>query len=148
MRTTMILTGIVFLWGASHLFATPPNPLEAVAPPYPLLALYSGTSGTVTIRATVSKAGKVKSAKLAEGHQGHPLLRSPARDAAKQWRFEPGNEKHEVNLVFVFRIMPKNAPFGEGTTRFHYPWRIEVRRVAPEVQPPYVQLPIEIIPPE
>lgn len=146
MRTTMILTGIVFLWGTSHLCADPPTPLEAVAPQYPLLAVYAEISGTVTIRATVSKAGIVKSAKLAEGHQGHTLLRSPARDAARKWRFEPGNEKRKADLVFVFRIMPKDTPIGEVTTRFHHPWRIEVRRVVPEIQT-YGTPSIKIVPP-
>ena len=142
----MILTGIVFLWGTSHLFATPPTPLVAVAPQYPRLAVYAHLSGTVTIRATVSKAGIVKSAKLVEGHQGHTLLRSPARDAAKKWRFEPGNEKREVNLVFVFRIMPRDTPDGDLTTRYHYPRRIEVRHVIPQGMV-NTDPPMKIVPP-
>ena len=144
MRTTMVLTCIVFSWGTSHLCATPPTPLEAVAPNYPLLAVYAEISGTVTIRATVSKAGIVKSAKLAEGHK---LLGPPARVAAKKWRFEPGNEKREVKLVFVFRVMPEDTPFEERTTRFHSPWRIEVRRVVPE-DPFPPQRYIKFLPPE
>ena len=129
MRTTIVLTCLLMKTWCLCAEKKPLTPLEAVAPIYPMLAVYSDTSGAVTIKATINKVGAVISATTIEGHV---FLKSSALDAAKKWRFEPGNEKRTVNLVFVFRIMPKETPAENLATRFQAPWQVEVRRVIPE----------------
>lgn len=139
-RTILVLTGLIWLVITCNTWAKSVVPdviniaLELVAPTYPPVALYAGASGTVTVRATINKAGIVRSTKIIEGHK---LLNSPARKAAKKWRFNsvrwPKNRKE--NLVFVFRIEPMNTPHAKLTTRF-WPidYKVEIRRVVPKYQ--------------
>ena len=140
-RTVAVLNGLICLVGTCNASAKSvvPDPpiyaLEIVAPTYPPVAVYAAISGTVTIRVTINKAGIVKSTKIIAGRK---LLNSPARKAAKKWRFNSVSaheeRKRKVDLVFVYRIEPMNTPRAELTTRF-YPrapkYKVEVRRVVP-----------------
>ena len=138
-RTSLVFIGLIWLvsscnvWAKSVIPDPPIQALEFVAPTYPPVALYAGVSGTVTLRATINKAGIVKSTRIIEGHK---LLNSPARKAAKKWRFNSVSvhekRKRKVKLIFVFRIEPINTPRAELTTRF-YPgdYKVEIRRVVP-----------------
>lgn len=103
--------------------------VEAVAPVYPMVALYSATAGEVTIKVMVDATGAVTSARVVHGHK---LLAASAEDAAKRWRFAAGSGEAELSLVFVYRIMPKGTPDADLATRFRSPNEVEIRRVIPE----------------
>lgn len=103
--------------------------VEAVAPVYPMLAVYSATAGKVTVKVTVDKAGTVISAQATSGHK---LLAASAEDAARRWRFATGSGETELTIVFVYRILPKGTQDVELATRFRTPNQIEIRRVIPE----------------
>jgi TonB family protein len=66
--------------------ATPAVPLTKVQPVYPELARRMNVAGTVHVAIVVDTAGKVISAKAADGP---PILRGSAELAVKQWRFRP-----------------------------------------------------------
>ena len=129
---TAVITCLVLFLSTWHLCAEqfPPVPNKVVAPIYPALAFQAAISGTVTIRATVSKAGIVTTAKMIEGHK---LLELASEEAAKKWTFVRGEKNREVNLVFVFIREPANTPLAKLTTRYHDvpPWTVEVRRAIP-----------------
>ena len=101
--------------------------VEAFAPEYPLVAVYSASAGEVRVTVTIDKAGAVTRAKAV---QGHKLLAAAAEEAAKKWRFAAGGT--EVTIGFLFRILPKGTPDSELTTRFQAPFQMEVRRIIPE----------------
>jgi hypothetical protein len=106
-----------------------PRLIEAIAPVYPMLTVYSATTGDVSVRVEIEKSGAVS---VATAIDGHKLLQPAAESAAKQWRFEPGISSQEARLIFSFRILPKEATETELSTRFRSPYNIEVRRVIPE----------------
>jgi TonB family protein len=103
--------------------------VEAVAPVYPMVAVYSSTTGEVTVKLTIDKTGAVISAKVIQGHR---LLAASAEDAAKKWRFGAGSGDAEITVGFVFRILPKGTQEAELATRFRAPYQMEIRRVIPE----------------
>jgi TonB family protein len=57
-----------------------------VTPVYPQLARNAGVSGLVRIKIVVDESGSVTSVVWAEGPM---LLRQPAQDALRQWKFQP-----------------------------------------------------------
>jgi TonB family protein len=73
-----------------------------VQPSYPELARKMSISGTVKIEVVVSPNGTVKDARVVGGH---PVLASAALDAAKKWRFEPG--QGESTGVIDFKFEPR-----------------------------------------
>lgn len=103
--------------------------VEAVAPVYPLVAVYSSTTGEVTVKLTINKTGAVTSAKVIQGHR---LLAAAAEEAASKWRFAAGSGDTEITVAFVFRILPKGTPDAELATRFRAPYQMEIRRVIPD----------------
>lgn len=103
--------------------------VEAVAPVYPMLAVYSATAGEVTVKVRIDNTGAVISAKVI---QGPKLLAASAEDAARRWRFAAGSGETELPVVFVYRILPKGTQDVELATRFRTPNQIEIRRVIPE----------------
>jgi TonB family protein len=103
--------------------------VEAFAPEYPLVAVYSASAGEVQVTVTIDKAGAVTRAKAVQGHR---LLAAAAEEAAKKWRFTAGGGVTEVTIGFLFRILPKGTPESELTTRFRAPFQMEVRRIIPE----------------
>ena len=106
-----------------------PGLLEAVAPLYPMVAVYSSTSGDVVVRVEVDRSGMVVASKTIDGHK---LLQSVAESAAKHWRFEPGEGPRVARLIFSFRILPKEAAQQDTSVRFRPPYNIEVRTIVPE----------------
>jgi TonB family protein len=66
------------------------NLLTAVPPLYPPQARAEAVSGTVTLRASIDKEGKLSHASVLAGH---PMLHDAAIEAARQWRYRP----HVVN---------------------------------------------------
>jgi TonB family protein len=103
--------------------------VEAVAPVYPMVAVYSATEGEVTVKVRIDKTGAVISAKVIQGPR---LLAASAEDAARRWRFATGSGDTELPIVFVYRILPKGTQEVELATRFRMPNQIEIRRVIPE----------------
>jgi len=70
-----------------------------VQPAYPELARKMNLSGTVKIEVVVAPNGTVKDARVVGGH---PVLTSPALDAAKKWRFEPAASESTGIIDFKF----------------------------------------------
>jgi TonB family protein len=67
-------------------------------PAYPELAKKMNVKGAVKVELTVAPNGSVKSAKAMGGH---PLLIDAALQAAKQFKYETGDESKEV-VTFNF----------------------------------------------
>lgn len=70
-RTSILMEGIL---------------VHRVEPIYPHIALVTGTQGTVSIHAVISREGTVEQAELVNGS---PLLARAALDAVRQWRYKP-----------------------------------------------------------
>jgi protein TonB len=60
--------------------------VRKVNPVYPPLARQARISGTVVLRAVISKEGAIENLSLVSGH---PMLAPAAIDAVKQWRYKP-----------------------------------------------------------
>jgi protein TonB len=60
--------------------------LTRVEPTYPEDAKAARISGTVVVEVTVDEQGNVFAARAISGH---PLLKSAAVEAARQWKFQP-----------------------------------------------------------
>lgn len=60
--------------------------IKRVQPDYPPLAMTAQVSGAVQVEIVVNEEGTVTSARAVDGH---PLLRSAAVEAARQWQFNP-----------------------------------------------------------
>jgi len=79
--------------------------IHAVAPIYPPAAIGAHISGTVVIKASAGKDGRILEARAASG----PLaLRKAAQNAVKRWRYEPTllhgkpiERDIQINLRFV-----------------------------------------------
>lgn len=65
-----------------------PRPVYQVPPKYPAALKRQGISGVVKIELTVDASGKVINPTVIETPD--PAFNSPALEAIKQWRFEPG----------------------------------------------------------
>ena len=63
-----------------------PKLVRKVAPAYPELALAARVSGVVVLEAQVDTRGSVTSVRIVSGH---PLLKSAALEAVRQWRYQP-----------------------------------------------------------
>ena len=73
--------------------------LRKATPVYPPLAKSSRVSGTVVIRATISKTGAIEDVRVLSGSQ---MLRQAALDAVKTWRYRPymlNNQPVEVETT-------------------------------------------------
>jgi periplasmic protein TonB len=60
--------------------------ISRVEPRYPPLAVQIRLEGTVRLRATIDRGGKISSL---EAVSGHPLLVEAALEAVRQWRYRP-----------------------------------------------------------
>jgi protein TonB len=60
--------------------------VRKVNPVYPPLARQARISGTVILRAVISKDGSIENLSLVSGH---PMLAPAAIDAVKQWKYKP-----------------------------------------------------------
>ena len=109
-----------------------PRPVVAVAPDFPSVAHQARIDGTVRVLATVDERGTVQATSLIEGHR---LLAEAALTAARLWTFEvtKGEAPQEIELTFVFTLVPENACVQKTLPRFTPPARVDVaaRRVVP-----------------
>ncbi len=77
-----------------------PRKIKAkVDPKYPELARQYQLKGIVKIEATVSPDGTVKKTRVVGGN---PLLAGAALEAAKQWKYEPGQKETSEMIEFSF----------------------------------------------
>jgi protein TonB len=60
--------------------------VSSVAPLYPALARQARVRGTVKLHLIINTRGGVQ---IVDVLSGHPLLIPAARDAVKQWQYEP-----------------------------------------------------------
>ena len=60
--------------------------IEKTSPVYPQIAREARVSGTVVIQATISKTGTIENLRVVSGPT---MLRQPALDAVKTWRYRP-----------------------------------------------------------
>jgi protein TonB len=60
--------------------------IQKTAPAYPQMAKEARVSGTVVIQATISKTGTIENPHVVSGPT---MLRQPALDAVKTWRYKP-----------------------------------------------------------
>jgi protein TonB len=60
--------------------------VQKTAPAYPQMAREARVSGTVVIQATISKTGTIENLHVVSGPT---MLRQPALDAVKTWRYKP-----------------------------------------------------------
>jgi protein TonB len=60
--------------------------IQKTAPAYPQMAREARVSGTVVIQATISKTGEIQNLHVVSGPT---MLRQPALDAVKTWRYKP-----------------------------------------------------------
>jgi len=74
------------------------------SPVYPAIAKAARVSGTVVLRATISKSGTIENLTVVDGP---PMLRQAALDAVRSWRYrpyllngEPVEVDTTVNVIF------------------------------------------------
>ncbi|MGH9426210.1 MAG: TonB family protein [Terriglobia bacterium] len=81
--------------------------VKKVEPKYPPMGTRVRAQGEVKVKILVDRKGNVVSACAIEGH---PLLRSPAVNAAVQWKFKPNfgltlrQKKKYIQSVIVFHF--------------------------------------------
>ncbi|MCI0659531.1 MAG: energy transducer TonB [Acidobacteria bacterium] len=91
--------------------------IKRIQPVYPQVAKVARASGPVQVEVTIDENGNVIAA---EASSGHPLLREPAVDAAKQWQFKPTEVdgkavKVKGQLTFNFAFTDKKEELNSFT---------------------------------
>jgi protein TonB len=62
------------------------NLIRRVEPSYPSIAKQARIQGSVLLRATIGKDGRIENLRLLSGH---PMLAQAAMEAVRQWRYRP-----------------------------------------------------------
>lgn len=94
---------------ADLIVETPPHLRNSVKPEYPEEMRQAGISGTVKIRATIGKDGRVEDLEILQS-SGAAALDQAALDAFRQYSFSPAKNKHGqpvrcyMNQTFPFRL--------------------------------------------
>jgi TonB family protein len=98
-RLTRVAVLLAMLLAVTGAFAQSNRAIKnKVSPTYPELAKRMNVVGAVKVEITVAPNGSVKTAKALGGH---PLLIDAAVNAAKQFKYEAGEETKEV-IEFKF----------------------------------------------
>jgi len=78
--------------------------IQKTTPAYPSIAKSARVSGTVVLQATISKEGAIKDLRVVDGPT---MLRKPAIDAVRTWRYkpyklngEPTEVETTINVIF------------------------------------------------
>jgi periplasmic protein TonB len=82
----------------------PPRLVSSVLPVYPPVARDAGIEGDVVIDTTIDKTGRVTATKVVSGPA---VLRGPALDALRQWKYEPlklNGEPVAVQMTVTIRF--------------------------------------------
>ena len=84
---------------------SPPAPVYAPSPAYPMEALREQRGGVVTLRVRVDGHGAVTGVSVAKS-SGDPHLDASARETMQQWRFQPpsGGEPTTFDYPVTFRV--------------------------------------------
>jgi protein TonB len=78
------------------------NRIAFVEPQYPPIAKIAHMSGTVVLRAIISKSGTIE--QLSVANSTNPMFNNYAMEAVKQWRYKPyllNNEPTEVDTTIT-----------------------------------------------
>ncbi len=80
--------------------------VRRIEPSYPILARQAGVEGTVRLHAVIGRDGTIRELEVLGGH---PLLVGAARDAVREWRYQPtllNGEPVEVEtyITVVFQL--------------------------------------------
>jgi len=80
--------------------------VHRIAPVYPVLAMQVRLEGTVQLRAVIGRDGAVHALEVLSGH---PILAQAAREAVRQWRYQPtllGGKPVEVEtyITVIFQL--------------------------------------------
>jgi len=124
---------LVFVLDSSHIGCNDsggkpfPRPISLPKPPYPPVARAVRASGEVIVTVKIGTDGK---AAEAVADSGHPLLRKAAELAAKESRFESGENdpEREAKLTYVFMpyVFTPSEKEKLHLKRYSNPCRIEV----------------------
>jgi TonB family protein len=112
-----------------------PEVRVAVAPNYFPIALHSHTSGTVVVKVHINPDGRVISA---EAVSGNPVLVGGTRSVARRWEFASTPDKNKirsVELVFVYKLVPRDTPPDGLWLIFKPPYRVEITEALPDETP-------------
>jgi len=91
-----------------------------VLPEYPDAERKAAIEGAVMLKARILKDGSVGEITVVEGVEGHPALEESAKNALRQWKFEPATENGEpvemdVQIPLAFRLDGHEKTGGEET---------------------------------
>jgi len=118
--------------------------IEAHSPQYPTLALLSKIEGLVIIKVLIDEKGRVRNADVAEGHK---LLLEMSMKTAEKWLFNTGCGGRKIELIFVYKIIPKDSNDPDYSVVFHPPNKVTVYKKNPlpykEIAPPLYLDPIK-----
>jgi TonB family protein len=84
--------------------------IRRVEPEYPRIAKQTGAKGIVELAIAVGTDGHVSAVKVL---RGHPMLQAAAKDAVKQWVYEPPAAETILQVTVTFDS-PDGAPKPEG----------------------------------
>jgi protein TonB len=94
---------------------TMPKPIHTEKPRYTAEAMKAGIQGTVLLDAVVLKDGNVSNVEVIRSLDKMYGLDESAIEAARQWRFEPGQKdgkpvavRVSIELTFTLRDKPQN----------------------------------------
>lgn len=106
---------------------------KVVVPTFPEGARDARASGFARVSLTLSPKGEVVSARFKDGNR---LFSSICERAASKWLFEPtqSDREQEIEIVFVFTLLPNDSGADEEVVVFTLPNRIEVKRRPPIVK--------------
>ncbi len=100
-----------------------PHPLKRVDPQYPAMAAKKGTQGSVDLRFTIEKSGKVSDIEVVDAKPSGVFEKAAIR-AVSQWQYQPQEKAFHSMLVRLdFRLAPEgddkvhNARQGAETIR-------------------------------
>jgi hypothetical protein len=101
----------------------------AVAPRYPQIGQLAWLSCKVQVIVSFDKNGMILFAKPIKTDSSYPAFLEESEKAAKRWKFEidKSRKMQQIQITFVYTIMPKDALDEEVTTIFRPPFEMEVR---------------------
>ena len=129
---TNLLVSAVFCLSASNAVGQhiQRGVIKALAPPYDDILLQARLEGTVRFEVRVGPSGEVEHAQATK-----PLFTPKWTELfeqyAREWRFEPNETSTTEEIVFRFRLVPRDSPPKDQGTAFISPATVEVRHLEP-----------------
>lgn len=115
--------------------ALQPLAVHVESPAYPDLARQTEIQGAVDVEIVLDPQGKVVSTSATSGH---PLLRQPAENNIRSWRFDKSSSDTTRRLTVRYEFIlepPKTYYRPESRNLFDLPARITVVSKLPQAQP-------------